>query len=63
MPMEMEMEMVEESPRRGKMSPASCLGKRVLRPYCRCCGGDQGVRAAFRRNENGKHKTLRDHRR
>lgn len=31
-----------------KISPAACLGRRTLRPLCLCCGGADGIRAAYR---------------
>lgn len=53
----------EHLPFIGKISPAACLGYRVQRPGCRCCGGFMGVRRAWRRvpkfNDKPKRK---DHR-
>ena len=39
-----------------KISPASCLGFRIIRPYCPCCGGSMGVRAAVRKYCNAHAK-------
>lgn len=50
-------------PLRGKISPAACLGRRVNRPFCTCCGGSEGIRAALRKPKNWKKRTLRSHRR
>lgn len=44
----------------GKISLAACLGRRVLRPACRCCGGADGVRRAFSRKKGHDKKTWRD---
>ena len=39
----------EALPMTGKVSPTACLGHRVLRATCPCCGGHAGVRRAKRR--------------
>lgn len=46
----------EELPFTDKVSPASCLGYRVLRPLCSCCGGSQGVRRAWRKLHHHDHE-------
>lgn len=34
-----------------KVSPAACLGFRVLRATCPCCGGSFGVRKALNKSK------------
>lgn len=53
---------IEDLPSREKISTAACLGKRVCRPDCPCCGGSAGIRRGFRKLNTQKAKTLRDHR-
>ena len=50
------MNQIEDAPVREKVSPAACLGGRTCRPFCTCCGGNEGVRAAFRRPDNSKDR-------
>lgn len=40
---------LETLPLTGKISLAACLGYRVLRPTCSCCGGSMGIRRAWRK--------------
>ena len=42
-----DLEKLETLPLSGKVSPAACLGRRVLRPLCPCCGGSCGIRRAL----------------
>lgn len=46
----------DDDPHREKISPAACLGERTCRPFCSCCGGSKGVRAAYRKPKNSKPK-------
>jgi hypothetical protein len=46
----------EDMPLTGKVSIAACLGFRVLRPACSCCGGSMGIRRAWRHADNSKPK-------
>ena len=59
-PTEDEVGPLEALPTRGKISPAACLGYRVLRPGCSCCGGALGIRRAWRRARNSKPRR-KDH--
>ena len=51
------IEKLEALPQWEKINPAAALhGKRTCRPYCRCCGGASGIRAAFRKAKKAKLK-------
>ena len=50
------LEKLEQLPAIEKLSPAYQSGKRICRPQCRCCGGAEGIRKAFRRVDNSKPK-------
>ena len=53
----------EELPLIGKISPTTCLGYRILRATCRCCGGSVGVRRAYRKTyrSGGRKPKYKDH--
>ena len=50
---------MEDEPFFGKISPTVCLGRRVVRPTCCCCGGAIGVRRAWRKFN--RHQTFTGH--
>jgi hypothetical protein len=42
-----EFDEYEKFPLIGKISPGACLGRRINRHLCPCCGGSCGVRKAL----------------
>lgn len=50
------LDKLEELPRLEKVNPAYQNGKRIHNALCPCCGGDSGIRAAFRKTDNAKPK-------
>lgn len=47
---------IEELPLQEKLNIGNCLGHRVLRPLCTCCGGSMGIRKALNKPDNSKPK-------
>lgn len=51
-----DIEKLDEMPRQTKIGPHTALGwnHRIPRPYCPCCGGEEGIRAALRSKINSR---------
>lgn len=51
---------LESLPLAEKVSPAACMGHRIPRPLCPCCGGHAGIRRA-RNDRKGRKPRYKDH--
>lgn len=53
-----DLDKLDDLPRQTKIGPHTALGwnHRIARPYCPCCGGANGIRAALRRKDNEKSR-------